>query len=79
MTKQTKILIGLGVVGVAGYLYWKSQPKKANLTSAKTGPGRTCPCKSRVEEGNYMICDNVASGINGRCPKLVNSGTTLGD
>jgi hypothetical protein len=35
MTKQTKILIGLGVVGVAGYLYWKSMHKKANLTSAK--------------------------------------------
>lgn len=30
MNKQTKMLLGLGVVGVAAYFIWKSQQPKAN-------------------------------------------------
>ena len=34
MKKQTKILLGVAVLGVAGYLYWQSkQPKKAATTA----------------------------------------------
>jgi len=28
MDKKTKILIGVGILGVGGYLYWKSTQKK---------------------------------------------------
>jgi hypothetical protein len=51
MTNQTKMLLGLGVVGVAGYLYWKStQPKAfANQTGgALTASGK---CKGKTKGG----------------------------
>ena len=49
MNKNPKMIIGVGVVAVAGYLLWKQSQKKsfANLTSrtAKTAMDKTCPCK----------------------------------
>ena len=32
MNKQTKMLLGVGVLGVAAYLIWKSQQEKSNQT-----------------------------------------------
>jgi hypothetical protein len=56
MNKNTKMIIGVGVVAVAGYLLWMQSQKKsssfANLT-ARTRMGTldagTCPCK-KVKE-----------------------------
>ena len=51
MNKQTKMLIGVGVVAVAGYVYWKSTQKKsfANLGGNVFGKRAddtkgNCPC-----------------------------------
>jgi len=33
MTKQTKMLVGVGLVGVATYLLWKSSQPKVTTTS----------------------------------------------
>jgi hypothetical protein len=33
MKKQTKMLLGLGIVAVAGYLYWKSKQTKTTTKS----------------------------------------------
>ena len=34
MTKQTKLLLGVAILGTAGYFYWKSTQKpKANLVT----------------------------------------------
>ena len=33
MTKQTKMLVGVGLIGVAAYLIWKSQQPKPTTTS----------------------------------------------
>lgn len=32
MTKKTQLIVGVGVVGVAAYLIWKSQQPKSNQT-----------------------------------------------
>lgn len=38
MKKQTQILIGLGVLGVGGFLYWKSkQPKSTDTVKKMVG------------------------------------------
>jgi hypothetical protein len=37
MTKQTKMLVGVGLVGVAAYLLWKSQQPKATTTTSFVG------------------------------------------
>jgi hypothetical protein len=34
MTKQTKMLVGVGLVGVAAYLLWKSQQPKATANAS---------------------------------------------
>jgi predicted negative regulator of RcsB-dependent stress response len=35
MKKQTKMLLGVAILGVAGYFYWQSkQPKKATTSFA---------------------------------------------
>jgi hypothetical protein len=60
MNKQTKMLVGVGVVAVAGYFIYQSTQKKsfANLT-APTGLGGgeasgTCPCSYPVSvKHNY--------------------------
>ena len=33
MTKNQQLLLGVGIVGVAGYLYWKSKQPKAAFAS----------------------------------------------
>lgn len=39
MNKQTKLFLGVGIVAVAGYLYWKStQPKKAAFLATPNTP-----------------------------------------
>ena len=54
MTKQTKMILGVGVLAVAGYLLWKQSSKKsfANLTASGLGGAptamRCCGHKSKV-------------------------------
>jgi hypothetical protein len=58
MKKNTQILVGVAILGIGGYLYWKSkQPKKtfANLAS-KTKPKFSCPA------GKQMYSDD--GGVN---------------
>jgi hypothetical protein len=70
MNKQTKMLIGVGVVAVAGYVYWKSTQKKsfANLTAPN--------CLGNPDQEACSCSYNTPSG----CKKEVgtaNDGTTL--
>jgi hypothetical protein len=37
MKKQTKMLLGLGIVAVAGYLYWKSKQTTKTSFSGPVG------------------------------------------
>jgi hypothetical protein len=53
MDKKTKMILGVGVLGVAAYLIWKSQQPKntAGLLSTRTGAFSTeaskkCPCQN---------------------------------
>ena len=40
MNKQTKLILGVALVGVAGYMLWKqsSKPTTASLTGGVLGP-----------------------------------------
>jgi len=38
MNKNQQLLLGVGVVGVAGYLYWKSKQPKANYGGGVLSP-----------------------------------------
>ena len=38
MNKNQQLLLGVGVVGVAGYLYWKSKQAKANYGGGVLSP-----------------------------------------
>ena len=76
MNKNTKMIIGVGVVAVAGYLLWKQSQKKtsfANLT-AKTALDKTCPCKvvkgtatTTMSDGTTVQTDVCKDGH--LCPK----------
>ena len=46
MDNKTKILIGLGLVGIGGYLYWKSTQKKANVSGTKAKHGQALTKKN---------------------------------
>jgi hypothetical protein len=49
MTKNTKMLLAVGVIGVAGYYYWKSKQTKTTTTApAKAGflAGKVTPMGS---------------------------------
>jgi hypothetical protein len=72
MNKQTKMLVGVGVVAVAGYFIFQSTQKKsfANLT-APTGlgglgggsePKGTCPCSYPSTEYPVRNDPNVPEG-----------------
>ena len=43
MTKQTKILLGFGLVAVAGYLFWKQQQPKAAVVVVNDTPSVPLP------------------------------------
>jgi hypothetical protein len=61
MTKNTKILIGVGVVGVGAYLLWKSQQKKSFANFRGTIGVEKCCGHIKVEQvsGNdvYTCCN----------------------
>jgi hypothetical protein len=66
MQKNTKILLGVGALAVAGYFIWKNnQPKDIfrNATASKDPvpyDKRPCPCKKLVASANGT--DLCASG-----------------
>lgn len=71
MNKQTQMLLGVGVVGVAAYLIWKSQQPKAN----QTGNYKVCgiyagdvsvPIGTRV--GNNGVIVATGGGRTVVCP-----------
>ena len=55
MNKQTKMLVGVGLVGVAAYLLWKSQQPKATTSTTTSFVGNN----SRVFKGDKsFVGDN---------------------
>jgi hypothetical protein len=44
MTKQTKMILGVGVVAVAGYLLWKQSKMKGFANAAGTSPSAMRCC-----------------------------------
>ena len=63
MTKQTKMLLGAGVLGVAAYLIWKqTQTKKVSFVSGRMRLIPTSHCKNgyTAEGGLGYICCNPA-------------------
>ena len=80
MNKKTKMLIGVGVVAIAGYVYWKSTQKKsfANLVAPDCldnpdSTGCKCPCKKKVGTATdgTTLCKNghvCCNDKQGPCP-----------
>jgi hypothetical protein len=68
MDKKTKMLLGVGVLAVAGYLLWKQSQKPkafANLAAApdckdQNQVGCKCPCKNKVgtAQDGTTLCAN---------------------
>jgi hypothetical protein len=57
MDKQTKLYIGIGLLGVGAYLYWKSQQPKANAIGAKTEPKEYTACRRACANSlDYTAC-----------------------
>ncbi len=59
MTKQTKMLLGVGVLGVAAYLIWKqTQTKKQNFVSGRAAliPVSHCVKGYTADGGLGKIC-----------------------
>ena len=79
MNKNTKMIIGVGVVAVAGYLLYQQSQKKsssfANLTArTRMGLDRTCPCRevkgtatTTMSDGTTVQTDVCKDGH--LCPK----------
>jgi hypothetical protein len=66
MDKKTKIFIGIGLVGVAGFLYWKSKQPKNMVGLTKTSTKCPCPGTLTYSNGVYGVqCDN-----GGFCPSF---------
>ena len=61
MDKKTKMLLGVGILAVAGYLVWQSQQPKANAIGAKTEPKEVTACR--------RACAGSSDNINcmGQC------------
>ena len=45
ITQQTKLLIGVGLLGVGGYLYWKSTQNKSFMNLAAKPKSYMVTCK----------------------------------
>jgi hypothetical protein len=56
MKKNQKILLGVAILGVGGYLYWKSTQPKKTFANLATKPKRKCPA------GKQMYSDD--GGVN---------------
>jgi hypothetical protein len=64
MNKNQQLLLGVGVVGVAGYLYWKSKQPKAAFASV--GPQmRNLAGNSRASLNGIKMNSNGTSKIAG--------------
>lgn len=66
MTKNTKMLIGIAVVGTAGYLLWKQSQKPksfANLTARRGVPFDPTQCPSCPQD---FVCVQSVSGSGPR-------------
>ena len=71
MDKQTKLLLGLGLVAAGGYLVWKQQQAKpksfANLMTlggdidcgTKNGFDKCCKSKPKNSNGYYECCNGT--------------------
>jgi DnaJ-class molecular chaperone len=86
MTKNTKILIGVGVVGVGAYLLWKSQQKKsfANLVAPTDFVKKCCGHTAMItRNGNdiYSCCNGKSvapASDNQPCEKCGSKTSTTG-
>jgi len=65
MTKNQQLLLGVGVVGVAGYFYWKSkQPAKAGFLNA-SGKRRMVGMVKNYEGASKLASKRVQTGSTG--------------
>jgi hypothetical protein len=67
MTKQTKMLLGVGALAAVGYLVWKSQSNtKTNFTTSKRAGTRLVNCSDENCSGAAgNLCGE--SCLNGTC------------
>ena len=66
MNKNQQLLLGVGVVGVAGYLYWKSKQPKANYGGGVLSPRmRNLAGNSRASLNGIKMNSNGTSKIAG--------------
>ena len=57
MDKKTKLYIGIGLLGVGAYLYWKSTQPKANAIGSRTEPKEVTACKRACSgSSDYTAC-----------------------
>jgi hypothetical protein len=72
MTKQTKMLLGVGVLAAAGYLLYKQQSKPKVTANFKgmdvfggcCGTEQTPVPKGQVGAGTYKCCDGLTFRVN---------------
>ena len=63
LTKQNKLLIGLGVVGVVGYLYWKKSQEKVAFAMDR----KRTRARSRAMNQVYTIAQATTNDEGCRC------------
>jgi len=61
MDNKTKILIGLGLVGVGGYLYWKSTQNKSFMSLTAKPKSYMVTCK---DGKTYTLTPNSSYGAD---------------
>ena len=68
MKKQHKILIGLGILGIGGYLYWKSKQKKGfSQPRVPISSLGECPIGYCQQNGTCVKRYCVGAGMSDLC------------
>jgi hypothetical protein len=91
LTKQTKLYLGIGLLGVAGYLIWKEGQKKQNFirsrsrsrggraTNLMTQLGdRPRPVLTLDEPVGYRFLPEGCKGAEGACKDVDRAGNPTG-
>lgn len=64
MTKNQQLLLGVGVVGVAGYFYWKSKQPKVGFVNA-SGKRKMVGMVKNYEGASKLASARVQTGSTG--------------
>jgi len=62
MNKNTQILLGVGILGIGGYLYWKSTQKPKNMVGAIGGKRKNM---IRRADGFFANADGIFANASG--------------